>query len=98
MEQGPGDVRWRGEEFRFEYPAAGNTPAWAASRHGEFIGIISYPSLLHLPRDSSPEFTAGWRAAVLKATEHAFGVGTPEMEALERLANEVSGAHRNPPR
>lgn len=43
-------------------------------------------ALLDLPRDASPEFAAGWRAAVLRAGEVAFGAESPEVEALERLA------------
>jgi hypothetical protein len=34
----------------------------------------------------SGDFAAGWRGAVLRAAEHAFGVGSPEVEALERLS------------
>ena len=44
-------------------------------------------ALLELPRDASPEFAAGWRAAVLRAGDVAFGTGSPEVEALERLAH-----------
>jgi len=43
-------------------------------------------ALLALPREASSEFAAGWRAAVLRAAEHAFGAGSPEVEGLERLS------------
>lgn len=43
-------------------------------------------ALLALPRETSDDFAAGWRGAVLRAAEHAFGVGSPEVEALERLS------------
>ena len=64
--------------------AASHTAAWLRA------------SLLHLPRDASPEFAAGWRAAVLKAADHAFGAGTPEVEALERLADGITNAQSPP--
>jgi hypothetical protein len=43
-------------------------------------------ALLDLPRDGTPAFAAGWRAAVLTATERAFAVGSPEADAVSRLA------------
>lgn len=42
-------------------------------------------ALLDQPQGASPEFATGWRAAVLAATERAFGVGSPEANALKRL-------------
>lgn len=35
---------------------------------------------------------AGWRAAVLRAGERAFGAGSPAVEALEGLSNGVREA------
>lgn len=43
-------------------------------------------ALLAVPRETSSEFAAGWRAAVLRAAEHAFGADSPEVEGLERLS------------
>jgi hypothetical protein len=45
-------------------------------------------ALLDLPPDASPEFAAGWQAAVLRAGERALGVGSPEAEALGRLVDQ----------
>jgi len=42
---------------------------------------------LLIPRNSSPEFAAGWRAGV--RGELAFGEGLPEVDALERLVGAI---------
>jgi hypothetical protein len=46
MRQGPRTIRWRAHDFHFETlqgedTRGGQTPVWAVSWHGEFIGTMA---------------------------------------------------------